>query len=69
MNEYIKNKQSKYSIELFEIKEGGALYSIPKQQVKIKREVEKFHSVIWEPGYAKFAVHTLSKKTLKPGER
>ena len=70
MNEYLKGttKQAKYSIELFETKDGN-LNSIPKQQVKIDREVEKFNSVIWEPNHTKFAVHTLSKKTLRPGER
>ena len=57
----------KYSVELFETKDGGNLKVIPHQQVLINREVKQFHGVIWEPNNAKIAIHTNSKKVLREG--
>jgi len=67
VNRYLDRKTAKYSVELFETKEGGNLQQIPHQQVLINREVRTFHSVIWEPNHNKIAIHTLSKKVLEAG--
>lgn len=67
VNRYLDRKTEKYSVELFETKEGANLQQIPHQQVLVNREVRTFHSVIWEPNHAKLAVHTLSKKVLEVG--
>jgi len=57
----------KYSVELFETKDGANLKVMPHQQVLINREVRTFHNVIWEPNFGKIAVHTNSKKVLEIG--
>ena len=69
VNRYMDKRTEKYSVEVFETKEGANLTNIPHQQILVNREVKTFHKVIWEPNYNKLAIHTLSKKVLEDGKK
>jgi uncharacterized protein with WD repeat len=69
VNRYMDKRTEKYSVEVFETKEGQNLTQIPHQQILVNREVRTFHGVIWEPNFNKLAIHTLSKKVLEAGQR
>lgn len=69
VNSYLDKKTTKYSVEVFETKEGDNLKIIPHQQILVNREVKTFHSAVWEPHHNKLAIHTESKKVLEAGQK
>lgn len=69
VNRYLDKKTEKYSVEVFETKEGTNMSQIPHQQIMVNRDVRTFHAAIWEPNHNKLAIHTLSKKVLEAGQK
>lgn len=69
VNKYLDKKTEKYSVEVFETKEGANLTLLPHIQILVNREVKEFHGAIWEPNYNKLAIHTNSKKVLEYGQK
>lgn len=67
MNEFLNKKTTRYSVELFDLKDNRG--QIPHQQIVVEREVAEFYGVYWEPNKSKFAIHTKAKKILEPGQR
>lgn len=58
-NNFKQKKSLKHTIEVFDFT-GGDM--IPRQQIVIKRDVQEFNGLYWEPFQNKLAVHTKSRK-------
>lgn len=66
MNQFMQKKTERYSVELFEMK--NPFQGIPHQQIVIDREVNDFHSIVFEPNQSKISILCNVKKVLKRGE-
>jgi len=65
-NEFKHKKSTKYQVEVFDLNAGD---NVPHQQIQIKREVQEFNGLYWEPNNTKLAIHTLAKKDAEPGRQ
>lgn len=61
INKYRTKKTIQYSVEIFDLTP-SQIITVAHQQIFIKRDVQTFESIQWEPNHHHLAIHTLSAR-------
>lgn len=61
INKYKTKKTSQYAVEIFDLTP-SQIMTVAHQQIFIKRDVQVFESLQWEPNHHHLAIHTLAAR-------